>query len=101
MALTQQEQNFVGRVLQLRSQMLDLYEEANRQVDLWRTKGWYYDEQNPAETAISDADLAGLPTYSHLTANALSNLVGTLNAYIDLLDADGRTRYKMLNMAQE
>lgn len=92
MAMTQQQQNHVARLMDAAARLIALKLEIDILRAEWDQNGFYYDPQNPADSAIGDADLATVAAYAHLSATELGNAIGALTDVRDHLGdyVDGR-----------
>lgn len=80
MAFTAQESNFMSRIQAKAEQLLDLRDELQREIALYEAEDF--------GGSITDADLAGITAFAHLTQSKLWNCVGAFNAVLTALGDD-------------
>lgn len=85
MAMTQQQQNHVARLMEVAARLIALKLDIDILRAEWDQNGFYYDPQNPADSAISTDDLATVAAYAHLGASELGNAMGALTDVRDTL----------------
>lgn len=84
MALTNQESNFVSRLEQIATEILDMRDRVRREMALYNAAGF--------GTSITDEDLTtpvdGVAPFPHLTQSKMWNCITAFDAFIDALGDD-------------